>query len=337
MRYPPEDGFLIPEPAYWRNRPVLITGATGFVGANLVRRLQSLQARVHALVRPNSSTWRLDDCREGLTIVVGDLRRYEELERAVASTQPDVIFHLATARGTSDKGRLGYVETSILGSAYLIECLRQLPDSRLLIAGSSTEYAPADGPIPETHPILPSTLHGAVKAAAGILLRQAALTENLAISQLRIFHVYGPWESSHRLLPQAILHARAGKPVPLVAGISRRDWIHVDDVVRALLMAALPQAPVGVFNVGSGVEHTNDEVLDTLASVLACPVTRLAAVLPKRPTDSEHRYADIALARAQLGWSPRFNLAQGIQNTLSWLDAFPDAWLREQGTAPVVH
>jgi nucleoside-diphosphate-sugar epimerase len=248
-----------------------------------------------------------------------------------------VIFHLATARGTHDQSRLRYIETNILGAANLIECLSLQPSSKLVMAGSSLEYAPSNGPISEAHPLIPNTVHGAIKIAAGLIAQQAAQSENLAISQLRIFHVYGPWESAHRFMPQAILHALEGRPVPLVEGLSRRDWIHVDDVVSALLMAAAPHAPVGIFNVGSGKEHSNDEVLNTLELILSRPVTRQIAALPKRPTDSEHRYASIELAASALGWYPRFDLAQGIKNTLDWLQAFPQAWRTEQGASPITH
>lgn len=329
--------FSSSERRYWAGRSVLVTGATGFIGANLVRQLLPLQARVHVLARPTSSTWRLDDCRQDLVIHRGDLCNYPDLTCLFNRVCPDICFHLATERGTQTSGRIGYVQTSILGAAHLLELLRQRPDCRLVVSGSSTEYAPASGPIPETHPLQPVTLHGAVKASASLLYQQAALAQQLAISQLRLFHVYGPWESSHRFLPQAIQLARAGQPIPLVAGLSRRDWVHVDDVVRALLVAAFPEAPAGIYNIGSGVEFTNDQVLDALESVLGYPLTRWVDAMDRRPTDSEHRYADIALARERLGWRPRFTLADGIRHTLTWLELNPAAWVREEGDAPVVH
>jgi nucleoside-diphosphate-sugar epimerase len=323
--------------ADWKNRPVLITGATGFVGANLVRKLQGLQAKVHVMLRSNSSTWRIDDCRSELTIAQGDLSHYKDVQHVIEMTRPEVIFHLATARGTQDKSRLRYVETNVLGVAHLLECMDHLPATRLILAGSSLEYAPSEWPIPESHPLIPNTLHGAVKLAAGMLAKQAAQAENFAISQLRIFHVYGPWESAHRFLPQAILHAIEGRPMPLVEGLSRRDWVHVDDVVRALLIAASPDSPLGIFNIGSGTEHSNEEVMTTLESVLSRPITRQVAGLPRRATDSEHRCANIELAASALGWKPRLSLAQGIQKTLVWRESFPDVWRMQHGDAPTTH
>lgn len=321
---------------HWQGRRTLVTGASGFVGANLVRRLLALGANVHILLRRDSPTWRLTDCLQQLTIHTADLADAASLAAAFEQSRPQDVFHLATARGSGASQRLAYIATSILGTAHLIEALRgSAPDARLVAAGSSLEYAPSDGPIAESHPLLPDTLHGAVKVSAGLLLRQAAQSEGLAISQLRMFHVYGPWESGHRFLPTAIRLGLAGQPIPLAAGQSRRDWVHVDDVVSALLAAAAPQAPAGIFNIGSGVEHGNEALLDTLEAVLQRPLARLPSAMPARPTDQAHRYADIGLAHRQLGWQPQYDLARGLRSTLAWLDQFPAAWDNEHGAAPL--
>jgi nucleoside-diphosphate-sugar epimerase len=321
----------------WANRSVLITGATGFIGANLVRKLIDLGAKVNVLIRPSSSIWRLNDCLQQINILRGDLNSFKDLAYAVEASNPDVIFHLATARGNGDHTSFNYIQTSIMGAAHLIECMRQSACKRLIVTGGSTEYAPSVSAIAETHALMPVTLHGAVKASASLLYHQASYAEGLEISQLRLFHVYGPWESGHRFLPQAIKLVRLGKPVPLVTGLSRRDWIHVDDVVRAMIIAALPESVTGIFNIGSGKEHTNNEVLDTLESIFNRHIDRVLDNIPKRPTDSEHRYADNSKALAQLGWAPRYGLLQGIQNTLDWIGRYPNAWESEHDSAPVVY
>ncbi len=336
MNSNPDHGPAAEAAAHWQGRRTLVTGASGFVGANLVRRLLALGANVHILLRHSSPTWRLTDCLQRLTVHTADLADAASLSAAFEQSRPQAIFHLATARGGGASQRLGYINTSILGTAHLIEALRsRAPEARLVAAGSSLEYAPSNGPISEDHPLLPDTLHGAVKASASLLLRHAAQSDGLSISQLRLFHIYGPWESGHRFLPTAIRLGLAGQPIPLAAGQSRRDWVHVDDVVSALLAAAAPQAPAGIFNIGSGIEHGNDAVLDTLEALLQRPLSRLPDAMAARPTDQAHRYADIGLARRQLGWQPRLDLAHGLQDTLAWLHRFPAAWDSEHGAAPL--
>lgn len=320
----------------WAGRSVLVTGGTGFIGANLVRTLVEMRARVRVLLRPTSSPWRLAGCLEGITRHTGDVRDLPALSRIVHEARPDFIFHLATARGTREGDRARYAETVILGATYLIEALRRRPQCKLVVAGTSLEYAPCEGPIAEDHPLVPATLHGAVKAAAGMLYQQAARAEGLAIAQLRLFHVYGPWESGHRFLPTALRAAMAGEPVPLAATDSRRDWVYVDDVVEAHLRAAELAAAGEVFNVGTGTEHTNEDVVAALERAIGRPVRRATAAIAPRPTDSAHRYADITRARLRLGWAPRNDLAAGIGRTLEWLRSHPQAWKHETDAAPLV-
>lgn len=298
--------------------PVLVTGGSGFIGANLVRKLLAEQAHVHVLQRPGTNAWRLAECAQHITVheaVIGDSPGLTPL---IGAIKPRAIFHLATARGTLVQNRHNYMQTGLLGAAQLVDALREYPECRLIVAGSSLEYAPCDGAILETHPLAPNTLHGAVKAAASLLYQHAATTACLAITQLRLFHVYGPWESPHRFLPVAIRLAMAGQPIPLVRGESRRDWVHVDDVVVAMLLAAAPRAPTGVFNIAGGREYSNTDVLDALQDILQIPVETVPDAFAARPTDSPHRFADIALARDQLNWTPEFDFMQGIQNTVAW-------------------
>lgn len=320
----------------WQGCPVLVTGGLGFVGANLVRALLARGARVHVLGRAGSSPGRLADCLGSLRLHTADVGNPDAVAAVLAAVRPAVIFHLATARGMTTEPAQ-YLRTTVLGASHLMNGLRRGHAGRLVVAGSSLEYAPCDGPIAEHHPLVPATYHGAVKAVASLLYQQAARAEGLAITQLRLFHVYGPWESTHRFLPTAIRLALAGQPVPLASGVSRRDWVHVDDVVAALLLAGQATAPADIFNIGSGLDHDNEAVIDVLAATLQRPIATRADALPARPTDSAQRRADIGAARQRLGWVPRHDLARGIAAATAWFLA-NRAWLDEgPGAPPVVY
>ncbi|MEM1112367.1 MAG: NAD-dependent epimerase/dehydratase family protein [Pseudomonadota bacterium] len=324
------------EGSYWRGRRVLVTGGSSFIAASLVRRLLELGAEVNLLVRQGSSLWRLAELQQQCAVCKGDIADRDAVLQAVSAASPGVIFHLATARG-SELPASQYISTSINAAAYLLEGLKLQPSPpRLVVAGSSMEYAPGTGAMTERHPIAPRTLHGTVKAAAGLLYAQAAYDEAHWIKQLRIFHVYGPWESSHRFLSTAIRLALAGEAVPLVAGESRRDWVYVDDVVEALLLAATVRSSEHIFNVGSGLEHDNVEVLAVLEEILGRRISTLADALPVRPSDSAHRCANIALAADTLGWSPRYQLKDGLEATLAWMRAHAAAKSSGDESAPTV-
>lgn len=318
---------------FWTDRTVLVTGGSSFIAASLVRQLLALGAQLHVLVRPTSSLWRLQDGIEQIKVYRGDVSDPVGFLELLGKVEPEVIFHLATAKGASS-GSMEYVSTAVLGAVNLVEGLKKMQcNPRLVVAGSSMEYAPSDAPVIESYPIQPVTLNGAVKAAAGILYRQAAESCGLWVTQLRLFHVYGPWESPHRFLPTAIRNALDGVSTPLTAGESRRDWIYVDDVIDAMLRAATVETRHRVINVGSGVEHTNIEVLGILQDLLESELSWQLDALPSRKTDSAHRVADIGLARKALGWSPRFSLREGIASTIDWYRKSPEI-LQQLGEAP---
>ncbi len=322
--------------ALWSGRRVLITGANGFIGANLTRQLLSYQADIHIVLRQGGAAWRLDDCVDRLTVHVADVSNFDQILRTVTACRPQTIFHLATERGIADEQRMRYVQTTVIGAVNLVEVLRRQSNCRLIVAGSSLEYGPCDGPISESNTLTPHTLHGAVKAAASVLFSQAAQEDNLQISQLRLFHVYGPWESGHRFLPTIIRSGLNDQSIGLTAGQSRRDWVYVLDVVDAFLLAAQPEVPIGTFNIGSGLEHSNDEVLGVVESLMGRKIPRSSKLLTARLTDQAHRFANISAAKAALGWSPQYDLATGIKCTLDWVRNFPAARTNEQGVVPIV-
>lgn len=318
----------------WQNRTVLITGGSSFVAASLIRRLLALEARVHVLLRHTSSPWRLADCIDSLTVHSGDITDNAYTSGLVQSVNPAVIFHLAAAKGLNTSAQ-DYVCTSVVGASNLIQAMQAVnPGLRLVVTGSSTEYAPSHLPLKESFVVKPITLLGAVKAAAGLLYSQARAAHGLSITQLRLFHVYGPWESPHRFLPTAINSALQGSPVQLVKGISRRDWIYVEDVVDALLLAYNNNSDHDILNIGSGLEYTNTEILDILQDVLGQEIDSQSEALPSRPTDSEHRFADIALAKSTLGWAPKTSIRQGIADTVEWIRGLPPSLIYSEEAPP---
>jgi nucleoside-diphosphate-sugar epimerase len=321
---------------YWKDRSILITGGSCFIAASLIGRLIALQARVHIIVRPTSSMWRLENYVGRVGVHTGDMTDFSGLSEIFAKATPDVVFHLATAKGKDTQTR-EFINTSIEGATNLIEILMQgRPGSKLIVAGSSTEYAPSDFALSESHPINPVTLHGTAKAAAGLLYSHAARTHKLWIKQLRLFHVYGPWESPHRFLPTALHSALNGKTIPLTPGGSRRDWIFVEDVVDAMLLACSTDTDHNIFNIGSGVEYTNAEVLAIIQQLTGQDLHWQHDALPQRATDSTHRFADISRAKEALNWSPGFSLVDGIASTLNWLNQNPGAFLHLTEAPPTV-
>ena len=331
MRFEGDQRNIAPE---LRGQRVLITGANGFIGANLVRRLLAIGAKPHAFVRPSADLHALAEVVDKIVIHRGSVEDAGSVAEVIRRSAPALIAHLATARGKSTTSEQ-FVQTSVIGAINLIEAMWQSPGARLIVAGSSLEYAPSNRAIPESWPLGPTTLHGVVKAAAGMLFAHAATT-GLPITQLRVFHVYGPWESAHRFLPSAIRLAMQNQPIPLTEQISRRDWIHVDDVVDAILLSAKAESPCDIFNIGSGIEHDNEAVISALENVMGRRLKFIKGSIADRPSDQAHRFANIARAKALLSWEPRHDIASGIRQVLNWHEGKPGIWAMARGDAPVV-
>ncbi len=310
-----------------RDRRILITGAAGGVGANLTRWLLSSGCQVDAVLRPGSAAWRLQDIdHPGLSRHEADVCEPEQLAAVFDRVRPEIVFHLAVARGQDEAARERMLRMCSTGALAIIRCAGRHAVHRLVIAGSSTEYGPSDSPLGEQHQLAPTTWNGATKAAAGLLFRQAAQENGLPAVQLRLFHVYGPWESAHRLAPTAIRAALSGQPMSLTEPGIRRDWVYVDDVCQALLQAADSGRPGEIFNIGSGSETSNEALVKQVEHVTGRPILIEPTVLPRRPTDAAHRLANISLARERLGWTPRTTLSEGLRRMVDWHRQHPAAW-----------
>jgi nucleoside-diphosphate-sugar epimerase len=300
---------------------VLVTGAAGFVGASLVRALLRRRARVCALLRPGSRPWRLAGVADGIRSFEVDLCDGAGLARAVASAAPRYAIHLAAGRThpANPEERLAALRTDVLGTANLLEALAPLRWDRLVHVGSSLEYGPRDEPLCETMELEPTTARGASKAAATLLCRQYARAYDRPVTVLRPFSVYGPWESGERLVPTLIRAALTDGRITLTRPGIRRDFVFVEDVAEACLLALGAEDAVGhTINVGSGVQRSNEEVADLVASVTGRHLEVADAQFPSRPADTACWVADREKACRVLGWEPRHELALGLERTVAW-------------------
>lgn len=308
---------------------VLVTGAAGFVGANLARALLEEGAEVHGLVRPGTSSWRLAGLTGELALHAADLTDVEGLGGAVAAARPEVVFHTAAAGGhpASRSERETALRVSVLGTANLLEELRWNEVGRFVHVGSSLEYGPKPGPLTETDVLEPATFRGAAKAAATLVCLQLAHEAGRPVTVLRPLSVYGPWEQPSRLVPSAVRAARYGEPLPLTAPGVGRDFVFVDDVVEACLLAARAGGEVDgeIVNVGSGIQTSNEELVAAVERVTGSRIVTLPGRHPSSPPDTGTWLADVTKARELLGWTPRHTLEQGLAETVEWLRAREEA------------
>ena len=299
----------------------LVTGAAGFIGANLVRALVEAGAEVHAFVHSRTYLRRLEGVLASLTLHRGDLTVLESVTSVVRSARPDVVFHLAAparpsrrSRGPGSPARLRRPRDRESASR-----LRAADVARLVHVGSGLEYGPGERPLAEEDPSDPLTFRGAAKAAATLLCRQEARSTGQSIVILRPFSVYGPWETPARFIPTVIRAGLEGAELPLTARGIRRDYVFVGDVVDACLLAAEADLRPGeVLNVGSGSASTDLEVVAAVEKDLGRRIEVCRGAFPARELDSQVWVADTRRARERLGWDPRHSLSAGLAKTIAW-------------------
>ena len=317
------------------NRRILISGGSGFIGANLVRLLLSVGAQVYITKRRTTSLWRLHEVIDSITLFDADICEVGALTQIIQKCQPEFIFHLATPRGSDSSAWLRMVQCNTTAALSITESLQSLPGTRVIVAGSAMEYGPKERPHKEQDKISPSSWNGVGKAASSLIYQQAAHSMDMNIAMLRLFHVYGPWESSHRLLPSAFGAAASGSPLPLTEGDIRRDWVYINDVINALLRAAIYAEPGESYNIGSGVEQSNLDVIHMVEELTGCTIhTAPGSFLPSI-SDSPHRCADNTKAETTLGWRAEYDFRSGIAAMLNWLHENPDYPGIESGGRPL--
>jgi nucleoside-diphosphate-sugar epimerase len=281
---------------------VLVTGAGGFVGANLVRRLLVDGRDVVALVRPDGDPWRL----AGVDV--------EQVEADVRDPLPggfEVVFHLAAHGAYSwQEDEREILATNVLGTANVVQ---RTDGCKVVVAGSSSEYGPKDHAPDEDEALDPDSAYGVAKAASTLYaaFRRAVV--------LRLYSVYGPWEEPNRLVPTLLAHALRGELPPLVSPRVARDFVHVDDVCEAFVRAADAAEPGSVYNVGSGRQTTIAEIVETVRRLGRVDAEPRWSSMPDRSWDTDTWVANPRRIRDQLGWKPRLGLEEGLQSTLEWL------------------
>ena len=306
---------------------VLLTGATGFVGANLARRLLHDGHEVHLLVRAQHATWRLESIQHDVRLHETDLRDAESVDASVDRIRPEWIFHLAAHGAYSHQTDPRQIfQTNVLGTVHLVEaCLRNGFEA-FVNTGSSSEYGFKDHPPTEATWLEPNSTYAVAKASATLFCRQVAQSRGVHLPTLRLYSIFGPYEEPTRLLPTLILHGLDGRLPPLVDPEIARDFVTIDDTIEAYLLAA--ERPLGeagaVYNVGTGTQTTLRDVVEIARKVLEIPVEPQWGSMPDRKWDTSVWVAAPHKIREDLGWRPRLDFEQGLRAMVDWLREHPN-------------
>ena len=294
---------------------VAVTGATGFVGANLVRRLLDDGHEVHVLVRPDHHRWRLEDVADDLHWRIVDLGDRTELGDLLHVMAPEQVFHLAAHGAYSwQTDEAAIFAANVVATDNLVAACRRAEVGALVHTGSSSEYGAVDHAPTEDEALRPNSYYALTKAWAGLAVQHAGYTT------LRLYSVYGPWEDPRRLVATLVEHGLERRLPPLADPATARDFVHVDDVVDALRAAAAQPTVAGgrVYNVGTGVQTTLRDAVAVARATFDLAAEPAWSTLAPRSWDTDVWVADPRRIAAELGWRPATAFADGFARTVTW-------------------
>ena len=298
----------------------LITGASGFIGSVLLRKLISQKREVHLILRKNSNTWRIDDLLNKIPIHYSDLSDVKVLIEIIKKVKPTIIYHLATNGAYSYQNDANQIiETNILGTWNLLQACNSVSYDLFVNTGSSSEYGFKQFAMKEIDLLEPASYYAVTKSAQTLLCSHIARQEKRPIVSFRPFSVYGPYEEPKRFIPTLMKALYFNKKMDLVSPETARDQIYVDDVVEAYLkIEELMKHPGEYFNIGTGIQSTIKDVVDTAVKVTNKTAQFKWGTMEGRSWDTNNWVADISKAQHLLKWTPKVNLEQGLKLTWDW-------------------
>ncbi len=287
---------------------ILVTGASGFIGAHLCRRLVLEGYRVIGTTRRGP-----DSLPTGAVPVDLDVTDAHALQTLLSREKPAIIFHLASCvKGGRDIHLVRPTfDANLAGTVYLMEAAAQTGCDRFILTGSLEE--------PDDVLEAPSSPYAAAKAAASAYARMFHALYEFPAVIARVFMVYGPDQKDRRkLIPYVIDRLLRDQPPCLSSGTRPVDWIYVEDVVTGLLRIAAAEGVAGkTVDLGTGRLETVRTVVETLAAIIGSELALPFNPATDRPRE-QVRAADAVTTETLLGWKPATSLEEGLRLTVDW-------------------
>jgi nucleoside-diphosphate-sugar epimerase len=308
---------------YLTNKTIFVTGATGFIGSHLLKRLTKKGCNVHIAIRQDSSLWRIKELKEDFTIHKIDLNDIENLNSVIQQIKPEIIFNLA-AYGVDYRQQDMHqtINTNIISSVNLFKAFLENNGQRFIHTGSCFEYGQKNKPISEYDCLDPTSVYGATKASSVHLLSSMAKSmQSGKLITLRPFGVFGESEGLHRFVPQAIYKLKSEHSMQMTPGEQIRDYIYIDDLIDAYMLASTVPLnnKIEIINIGSGKGITMKKLALMISSHLGVSDDLLQfGVLPYRPNEMMYLVANVNKAKSLLGWEPKTSIEKGLEHTINW-------------------
>lgn len=330
------------------NKTILVTGGAGFIGSELVRHL--VENTEHTVVNVDKLTYS-GNLQSLVTVASNENYIFEkidicdenELKRVFSENRPDIVMHLAAESHVdrSIDGPKEFIQTNIVGTFVLLEQVKNYwqklhgikkDDFRFLHVSTDEVYGDLNGKedfFLENTPYDPSSPYSASKASSDHLVRAWFRTYQLPVLITNCSNNYGPYQFPEKLIPHIILNAIGGKKLPIYGdGKQIRDWLYVNDHVRALLTVALKGKVGETYNIGGNTEVQNIEVVKKICDILDILIpdklnglssySELITYVEDRPGHDVRYAIDNTKIKTQLRWEPKESFKSGMQKTVEW-------------------
>ena len=330
------------------NKTILITGGAGFIGSELVRHL--IENTEYSVINIDKLTYSGNlqslvsvENNENYIFMQIDICDENELKRVFTENKPDIVMHLAAESHVdrSIDGPKEFIQTNIVGTFVLLEQVKNYWQKlhglkkeafRFLHVSTDEVYGDLNGKedfFLEDTAYDPSSPYSATKASSDHLVRAWFRTYQLPVLITNCSNNYGPYQFPEKLIPHIILNAIEGKDLPIYGdGKQIRDWLYVNDHVRALLTVALKGEVGETYNIGGNNEVQNIQVVEKICDILDTLIPdrlnglssyrELITYVQDRPGHDVRYAIDNTKIKSQLGWEPKESFKSGMQKTVEW-------------------
>ncbi len=308
-----------------KNTKVLVTGGSGFIGSNLVKKLVLDNNEVVVIDNLSSGFINNIDYLNDVKFINGDIRNINDVKKAINGVE--VVFHLAASVG--NKRSIDFPsldsEINVLGTINILdECVRE--GVRKIVTSSSAGIFGElkTIPIKEDHPIEPDSPYGCSKLCAEKICLSYSKLYDLEAVCLRYFNVYGPnqrFDAYGNVIPIFVYKMLHNETIIVYGdGNQTRDFVHVDDVVQANINSANSSGVSGAFNIASGQRVSINQLINLITENYKNEFK--IEFVNKRPGDVLHSLADISSARNNINFNPIVTLEKGIKEYVNWAKLF---------------
>ncbi len=305
---------------------LLVTGGMGFIGSNFIRYILEKHPDWEVVnldkLGYGSNPANLKDIEDDprYTFVRGDMADFDLMKELVKKVDAVVNFAAESHVDRSISNPEHFLRSNIIGTYTILEAIwKENPEVRFVHISTDEVYGDIlDGSFTEKDALMPSSPYSATKAASDVLVLGWTRTYNLNASITRCTNNYGPYQFPEKLIPKTIIRAKIGLKIPIYGtGRNVRDWLYVEDHVRAIEAVLLKGKPREIYNISAGEERTNLDVVRTILKLMGRDEDLIEFVEDRPGHDLRYSLDSWKITR-DLKWRPRYSFEEGIEKTVRW-------------------